>query len=449
MVVFGSAGATLLAAAAAAVPSALPASAVAPAATCTYEQQQAASARLRTSQRAMARQRAAFVKKQQKQLNALRASASCTVPSVAPSSTESCSFLPTRNAADVSANAQGWMMLNEGPIGPGTFTPSLGAVRGVILMVAFSDYPPPSGSAAAIAQVYSPDPKYFKEVSYGRFALSVDTVDRWFELPDPAATYFNGSYDYRLKLFAHTVDVADPYVDFSRYRFAIIVPTSRFVGGLNNGWAKMPGFGARSAEGEIRLGAMLTSDISRFGPAAARVANHEFMHSMGLPDLYFDDGSTRGWDPMSSMPGIPSNPGVHLIGWHKWRLGWLDPAQLTCVTTPGTREETLSAIAVAGGKKLMVVPTGASTAYVVEARTKIGYDSAICEEGVLVYEVDSQINNAELREGRGVIAMKGPRRCLGTAAGALHTGESFEDSEVKVEVLARDAKAFRVRVTKK
>jgi M6 family metalloprotease-like protein len=438
-----------------------PASAAATA-TCTYEQREAAAARLRVADRRAAseraayfrrhksrKQRAAFVRKQRKQLSALRAAAACTVPPLPPSSSDSCSFMLAPNPADVWANSLGWMILNEGPLVRGLFTPSLGPVRGIILMVAFADYAPPTGSAAASAQIYVPDTKYFEETSYGRFSLSIESVDRWLQLPDPAATYFDGAYDFRLKLFSHAVAAADPYVDFSRYQFAIVVPTSRFPGGLNNGWAKMPGYGARSAEGEIRLGALLTADISRFGPGAARVVNHEFMHSMGLPDLYYDDGSTRGWDPMSSMPGLPAIPRVHLLGWHKWRLRWLDPTQLTCLSSPGMREETLTAIARQGGKKLVVVPMSASSAYVVEARTKTGYDATICEEGVLVYDVDSRIAQAERRAGRGVIAIKGTRRCFDGGAGALHTGESFEDAAIKVEVLARDAGAFRVRVTRK
>ena len=67
----------------------------------------------------------------------------------------------------------------------------------------------------------------------------------------------------------------------------------------------------------------------------------------------------------------------------------------------------------------------------------------------MVYDVDSRIAQAERRAGRGVIAIKGTRRCFDGGAGALHTGESFEDAAIKVEVLARDAGAFRVRVTRK
>ena len=190
------------------------------------------------------------------------------------------------NQEDLRANAFGFMILNEGPLKPGLFVPSRGRVGGIVLMVDFPDFPG-NGSAAATAELFALDRRYFDELSYGRFDLTLSLGDRWFRLPNPAETYFLGG-DFRHRYFADAVAAADPYVDFSR-----------------------------------------------------------------------------------------------------------------------------------------------------------------CEEGVLVYDVDSRIGNAELRNGRGVVAIKGPRRCFGTAAGALRTGEVFEDSAVKVEVLARDAKAFRVRVTRK
>ena len=142
-------------------------------------------------------------------------------------------------------------------------------------------------------------------------------------------------------------------------------------------------------------------------------------------------------------------PATHLLGWHKWRLGWLDPSQLTCVSAYRPDRGDAHADRDRRRKKLVLVPTSPSTTYVLEARSRVGYDQAICEEGVLVYNVDSQIQNAQLKDGRGVIAVKGPRRCDRNSAGALHTGEVFEDTAVKVEVLARDATAFRVRITRK
>ena len=70
---------------------------------------------------------------------------------------------------------------------------------------------------------------------------------------------------------------------------------------------------------------MITSDVGRSGPDAHRAANHEFIHSMGIPDIYGGDHSTGSWDPMSTPAAGGAPPGTHLLGWHKWLFGWLDP----------------------------------------------------------------------------------------------------------------------------
>ena len=53
---------------------------------------------------------------------------------------------------------------------------------------------------------------------------------------------------------------------------------------------------------------------------------------------------------------------------------WIDPDQITCLRDAGQLEETLTPNARAGGKKMVVVPSGASTAYVLEMRRRLGYD---------------------------------------------------------------------------
>jgi len=428
----------------------------APAATCTYEQKQARAQGLRRASAAIAAARAvffkqhksaaaraAFVKQQQKKLKTLRAAAACSVPPVPPSSDASCAFMLSPNAASAAREArEGISELNEGPINPAGWLRSRGQVKGAVLMVDFPDAEG-VGAAAAAAESQAPDVKYFDEVSYGRFSISLSFSDRWIRMPHPTVFYTGTGNNRQYMLDA--ILAADPNMDFSNVEFVIVVSTRRWLGSGSNGWYNLPGRGARTAEGEIRFGATLTPDSSKFGK---RPVDHEFLHSMGLPDLYFDDTSTGTWDPMGTG-GSGGPPSTHLLGWHKWRLGWLDPSQLTCVSSASQIEETLTPIAKAGGKKLVLVPTSPSTTYVLEARSRVGYDRSICEEGVLVYHVDSQILNATLKDGRGVIAVKGPRRCERNSAGALHTGEVFEDSTVKVEVLARDTTAFRVRITRK
>jgi hypothetical protein len=236
---------------------------------------------------------------------------------------------------------------------------------------------------------------------------------------------------------AAAIAAADALVDVSRYQYVAVLAPRGWP--QNQAFSRPAGHGARADGSEIRFGNTLGPDIRRFGAGASWTLNHEVLHTFGLPDLA---GRALGWDPMSYGQGAPSP--THLFGWHKWLLGWIDPPQLTCQLEPGTLEETLTPIAVAGGKKIVVVPVTASRAYVVEARRRIGWDSHACEEGVVIYAVDSQ------RTGNDdAIVMKGPARCGLFASGAFKPGTSFEDEHVKVDVLATDGRDFRVRVTKK
>jgi hypothetical protein len=107
-------------------------------------------------------------------------------------------------------------------------------------------------------------------------------------------------------------------------------------------------------------------------------------------------------------------------------------------------EETVTPIARAGGKKLVVVPTSPSTAYAVEVRRRLGYDRGVCREGVLVYTVDSQILS-----GNGPIEGKSAGSGCSPDVMPFEVGEAYEDAAVKVEVLATDGSGYRVRVTKK
>ena len=158
-------------------------------------------------------------------------------------------------------------------------------------------------------------------------------------------------------------------------------------------------------------------------------------------------GTTLDTSPSRyQKPEVATDPPglTHILGWHKWLLGWLDPSQLTCVSSPATVEETLTPLAASGGKKLVVVPVRDSYAYVVELRGRIGADKGACDEGVIVYSIDSTRNGYD-----DPVLLRGRLRCGLLTPGAFRTGGVYEDETVKVEVLATDGRDYRVRVTKK
>ena len=66
-----------------------------------------------------------------------------------------------------------------------------------------------------------------------------------------------------------------------------------------------PGFGVLADGKEIRFAAVIDSDVRRFGTNASFPFNHEFSHTLGLPDL---GSSATGWDPMAATEPAPGRP---------------------------------------------------------------------------------------------------------------------------------------------
>lgn len=437
-------GAVLVAAGCAAAGLATASGDAAATAACTYEQKQARSQALARFRKGMAaaratyyrkvknrKKRAAFVAAQQRKLRTLKAAAACTVRPLAPSSAATCSFMLDPHPAVPWA-------LHEGAPARGAVQRSLGRVDGVMLFLDFVDAQGANdGPPASIAPPFLTELGWFTEASYGRFSFSLNVVDSWIRMPAPTTAYLplhTGTQRY----LRDAVAAADPFVDFSRYQHVTFMNARGWMSN-NPAITLPPGQGAFADGVEIRLGNILDPDTRRWGNSAGRVQVHEVMHTLGLPDL---GGRAFGWDPLSA--GNEPPPATHLLGWHSWLLGWLDPAQLTCVSSPGTLEETLTPIAATGGKKLVVVPITPTTAYAVEVRRPIGRDRAACGEGVLVYRLDSTKMSYE-----DPIVLLGTPRCGNITPGAFQTGQTAEDALVKVEVLATNGRDYRVRVTKK
>jgi hypothetical protein len=387
--------------------------------------------------------RAAFVRKQQATLARLKTAASCTaVSQLPPSSASSCAFElePNREAVRNRPFADG-PLRNLGPLEPGVFLAPAGRAEAVLLFVDFPDAPA-SESATGVASLYTAYLDWFQEASYGRFSVNVTVVPRWFRMPQSGRSYGSVNVGPNADRYvADAVRATAGSVDFSRYQSVWIVPASGsgVLGGSN--YVRYPGRGISGGGAEVRLG-MLMPAARRSAQGESTQVNHRVLASLGTSDLGESSAPLGHWDPnFSDASGART---AHLLGWHKWLLRWLDPQQLTCVQQAGTVEETLTPIARPGGKKLVVVPTSPSTAIAIEVRRRVGYDRIICREGVLVYALDSQILS-----GNGPIMGKSAGGACAPDVTPFDVGGAYEDAAVRVEVLATDGSAYRVRVTRK
>jgi M6 family metalloprotease-like protein len=414
-----------------------------------------------------ARKRRSFVAGQQRRLTSLkRAVARCgaagpnAVPDAAPD--------PQPPPCSPSLYSAPYTEMNEGttnsslPLRPGA------RIRGVMLFVDFPDLHSSESMAALYDRLVPHSRTWFDEVSYGRARLDVTPANRWFRMPGNLSSYGlrDGiNWPEHRDYMADAIAAADAHVDFSAYEVVYVVAARGTNVDRSPAFQAYPGSGIQTQDGtEIRYGSTFFEDTRFDARYAANVFIHETGHILGLPDLYgiSDDPDANfwslfrfagAWDTMSW-----NDPGGHFLAWEKWKLGWLDPSQLTCLSEPGEVTTTISPLARSGGLKAIVVPTGLSTAYVVEARKRVGQDARLCEDGVLVYSVD-----ASVRTGYGPVRVRPAQgdasRDLRDRCGPLYNapfdsakGEvaRFEDASagLTVQVLSSRASGWRVRVTR-
>ncbi|MER7762669.1 M6 family metalloprotease domain-containing protein [Streptomyces sp. NPDC097619] len=365
------------------------------------------------------------------------------------------------------SGASGVQMSEGLPTAPG-YSKSTGRVRALNLMIDFPDAKGEGTAADRLAEFFPQTSDWFRTSSYGRLDYRPESPVRdWLRMPMPFAAYGieRGSpYEpgYR-QLVEHIVEAADGEVDFSRYDLVNILVTPNAGPSALDTVLSVTFSG--NGEAPVADGVPLANTsfvYSRqddgsgsYRETGYRVLPHENGHVFGLPDLYTSEGggAVGHWDIMSEDWGANND----LLGWHKWKLGWLDSAQISCASRSGTTDHVLSPLAVEGGTKLAFVPVSASAGFAVEVRTRAGNDEAVCKPGVLVYKVDSEVDT-----GRGPVSISDSARDSGgcTRRPNVHAelsdapfapGETFTDEEsgISVSVVGELRNgSYQVRITR-
>lgn len=331
-----------------------------------------------------------------------------------------------------------------------------GVVRALTLMVDFPDAKAPYSARERYGEFFPAVRDWFARASYGRMRYASTPVLRWIRMPRPFSSYGTGrgyTWGAHTAMMRDLLHAADRKIDFRGYDLVNILVTPNAGPSADQAVLSVTWTGAAAAvtdEGARLDRVSLVYGHDRSGP---RVLSHENGHAFGLPDLYAagrdDFGRTDHlagqWDSMSLDWGLQGD----LLAWHKWRLGWLRDRQVACLR-PGVRGGTyaLSPIELpGGGHKAVVVPLGRTRAYVVEARTARGNDGTACREGVLIYEVrtdigtgDGPVTVRDAHPGSGACEFSsGSFNSLNDAP--FRAGERFRapDAQLTVEVTGRDA----------
>jgi M6 family metalloprotease-like protein len=256
-----------------------------------------------------------------------------------------------------------------------------------LLPVSFPDAPGTESIPALDAQLFQPVEAAYASMSHGKLALQIDVASQWFQLPEPSTAYLlqpgdgPGRKDDYIRA---AIQQADASVNFASYDFVYLIAAAGAAADHALSTQRSPGSGLITVDGEeIRHAVLVGSTVQA---RTVQAVLHETGHIVGLPDLYGELGAIGGWDPM----GHPK-PGPSFTGWHRWKLGWLEPAQRRCVAQGQTVEATLTPLESAGGVKTLVAPLDAQRALVIENRQRIGRDAVLCDKGALVYTVHGAV----------------------------------------------------------
>nr|WP_181383692.1 M6 family metalloprotease domain-containing protein [Streptomyces sp. NWU339] len=399
-------------------------------------------------------------------MSALAATSLVTGPSDAePFSADACAL--TRTDAHHSEGLDTWNAAYPRPTG---------RLDAVMVFLSFPDSHPLTTPDDIGADHFPATSDFFHRASYGRFTLRPHILRGWIPMPRPSTAYAiqrDWTVRDRSAYLRDALAAADPKVDFSRYDVVYFVADPD-APGVDSDATKVVNLETpmRADGTDIRRVVTVFEDH----PPDRLVLAHETGHVFDLPDLYNRPVDGKGdwdthvgdWDLMGSQFALAPD----LFGWHKWKLGWLEPRQVRCVQDAGPVRLTLEplgagpGVPVTGaagapsfglgrGIKLAVVRTGPDSVLAFEVRGPVGDDAGACRSGVLVYKV-----RGTTRSGEGPIevvdAHPHTEACWGDsvypslADAPVALGESFTvpGEGVRVEVLERTASgAWTVQIS--
>lgn len=320
---------------------------------------------------------------------------------------------------------------------------AVGDVRVAVVFVDFSDAVATRTPQNVFAILSPTAENYYRAVSYGRMNLILEPSFVWRRMSG-ATTQYGWSalthVNHRIYI-QEAVDLAAS-VNFANSD-AIAVISNPDAGALNNGptFIGNPTSGI-TADGKLFMNATTSGrDLLGWG---GFWLNHEMGHSMGLTDLYAYSGAGHRFVGGYSLMGLISGFAREFFAWERWLLGWIDDAQVSCAGA-GTSDVVLSPIERSGGMKMVVVPTGLTSAVVVESRRAEGYDTnGAFSPGPLVYFIDTAVAS-----GNGVLKVLPINDADGIKATApLQLGQSISSGGVTITYLSQDAGGDRIRVVR-
>ena len=330
------------------------------------------------------------------------------IASYANATAPSCVFAP----APPTSTGNG--VLFDDSLSPSQASPAdilAGTLSVATILINFPDKTNTKTSAEINALVYTEVSEYWKEVSYGKISLKGTTTSKWYTIQNTMSNYGGRlSYSTKLDFIGQAITASNNEMSFKDYGYVVIVHAGddqAKTGKTSDMWSFATigcTYSANTKDGTVALGVAVVSEMDPVGPVA-----HEMGHTFGLFDLFdykydYTNGYPNGgepfmgeWDLMGHglWAGNGFHP-THLSSYSKIKLGWIPDNQIQNVGIDENKQVLLNPLSANNGGILAVrVALTDTTYYLVEARKRIGRDSNIPGEGVIVYYVDLTKGNGD------------------------------------------------------
>ena len=249
------------------------------------------------------------------------------------------------------------------------------------------------------ANTFPGEDHYWREISYNAINLVGSTAVAWHTLPQPRSYYVydsngDGFEDLDFARAANDCTaVADPYVYYPNY------VGINLMFNANLDCCAWGGGNYLSLDGVTRLWYMTWEPP--WGYENISIISHEMGHGFGMPHSSGDYGQVydNAWDVMSGAWAFCENltdplygcVGQDTITYHLNLESWISPGRKIAVLAGNQVSIQLEQIDRPQTSNYLMaqIPVGNSSThfFTVEARRKIGYDSKLPGQGVIIHEV--------------------------------------------------------------
>ena len=342
---------------------------------------------------------------------------------------------------------------------PRNATAHLGEHRAITLFVYFDDLPAEQKQIDEWKNNQIPTFERFAEaMSYGKLKYKVDTFDQFLHIKKSVLSYnLDTAHDAPMKpnadaagLIRDAVAVADPFVDFSKYKFINVVTAATtkigFEGVLGGG-----GEGLLTADG-VRFYAATFGPIREYvdDPLKKIWLLHEAGHLWGLIHPFNTGGDSWGRPgyPKFSAMANGATRAPEFLAWEKFVLGWFREDQVACLSAPTQDSFTIKVSDLAPntpGIKMFAIKLSDNEVIVLESR-KVSRDSQITpdEEGIFAYHVNADILS---NLGTAKVIYRDNPPVSGWYSSTLAKGNTATFRNYIIEVLDSDSTGEVVKVS--